>query len=112
MLNSLHEEYRGIIEREPEKYHADFLKRKELVNNSTAIYNDRPVDFLYQGLFFSEEEFGELGNLLEEITAILEKVVREYKENPQFRKLFPFSPLWKNSYSWILDMGKLSHGQI
>jgi len=103
LLNSLHEEYRGIIEREPEKYHADFLKRKELVNNSTAIYNDRPVDFLYQGLFFSEEEFGELGNLLEEITAILEKVVREYKENPQFRKLFPFSPLMEELI--LLDPG-------
>ena len=93
MLDSLHRQYRGIIEREPERYRADFLKGKEIVNNSTAIYNDKPVDFLYQGLFFSEEEYEELGNILQEMTGILKKVVREYKVNPRFRKLFPFSPL-------------------
>lgn len=93
MLDSLHRQYRGIIEREPERYRADFLKGKEIVNNSTAIYNDKPVDFLYQGLFFSEEEYEELGNFLQEMTGILKKVVREYKVNPRFRKLFPFSPL-------------------
>ena len=98
MLDSLHRQYRGIIEREPERYRADFLKGKEIVNNSTAIYNDKPVDFLYQGLFFSEEEYEELGNFLQEMTGILKKVVREYKVNPRFRKLFPFSPAYGGTH--------------
>lgn len=93
MLAKVQNQFRNIIEREPEKYYADFLQCKEKVNNSTAIYKNKVVNFLYQGLFFSEGDFKELELLLEGITDILNKVIRAYKENPGFRKLFPFSPL-------------------
>ena len=113
MLAKVQNQFRNIIEREPEKYYADFLQCKEKVNNSTAIYKDKVVNFLYQGLFFSEGDFKELELLLEGITDILNKVIRAYKENPGFRKLFPFSPLMEelDPYrNWL--SGEFSYGEV
>lgn len=85
--------FRKIIEEKPKKYYNDFLRGVENVSNSTAIYKGEPVDFLYQGLFFSEEEYIGLKGLLLELNSILKKVVIEYKNNSRFREYFPFDKL-------------------
>ncbi len=71
----------------------DYLLAKGKVANSTAIYKGEPVEFLYQGLFYSESEYKELKKLLNGLNSILDKVINEYKNNPVFRSYFAFSDL-------------------
>ncbi|MFW6022443.1 MAG: hypothetical protein ACOCQW_02865 [Halanaerobiaceae bacterium] len=93
MSKKIYCEYKEIINNYPEKFYIDYIKAKEKVDNSTAIYKGESVDFLYQSLFFSEKEYFQLKILLDNLSLILNKIIEEYKKNSEFRSYFPFSNL-------------------
>ncbi len=77
----------------PDLYIDDYHRVKEAVANSTAIYKDKPIDFLYQPMFFAADDIQRLERIAHTLAGILEKVVAQYRQNSQFRKLFAFPPL-------------------
>lgn len=89
----LFREYEAKVMADPAAHYADYLKVKEQVDNSTAIYRGRPVDFLYQPMFFTEADIQRFYTLTSTLTRILRKVTDEYLRSPEFRKLFGFPPL-------------------
>jgi len=91
MINTLQDRLIKTFTKDMDKYCFDYLEMKDKVKNSTAIYRGEPVSFLYQALFFSEEEYMQLEGFLAEMISILNKVILEYKENTKFRKGFNFS---------------------
>lgn len=66
---------------------------QEQVANSSAKYLDTPIPFLYHPVFWSQEETEGLRQAGELITSILQKVVKAYLDEPEFRKEFNFDPL-------------------
>ncbi len=86
-------EFQKRIEADPQRYYQDYLKVKERVNNSSAIYKGKPVDFLYQPFFLMEKDIKRLEDLTGTLSGILKKVIREYRCNPDFRSYFPFPSL-------------------
>lgn len=89
--NKIYEEYFEIIKKNPKLYSQDYEKMKMEVANSSAIYKNKPVPHLYQGLFYDkiyEDKFSEISNILMNIT---KKVTNEYISNFKYRELFNFS---------------------
>lgn len=89
----LFRKFEAKVMADPKTYYADYLRVKEQVDNSTAIYRGKPVDFLYQPMFFTETDIDRFRALTATLRQILRKVTDEYKRSPRFRKLFGFSPL-------------------
>ncbi|MFP4660937.1 MAG: glutathionylspermidine synthase family protein [Halanaerobiales bacterium] len=93
-------------------YYQDYMITRDKVKNSTAIYKGEPVEFLYQGLFFTEDEYQQLKELLRGLTNILKKVVAEYRTESEFRTNFPFPELMEElilvdpGYSIDFPMGR------
>ncbi len=93
MSQEMYNQFNKFTKENPDLCYRDYLLAKEKVGNSTAIYKGEPVEFLYQGLFYSENEYKELKKLLNGLNSILDKVIKEYKNNPVFRSYFAFSDL-------------------
>jgi glutathionylspermidine synthase len=83
-------EYQKIIKKNPEYYLKDYLKIKVNVKNSTAIYHGQPIDFLYQPMFFDTKDIKKLKKVSLQLILILEKVIKHYKNDPEFRSYFSF----------------------
>lgn len=91
--NFYFQQFQNRVESEPQKYYQDYLKVKERVNNSSAIYKGKPVDFLYQPFYLTEKDLQKLEYLTGTLSTILNKVIKEFYNNPDFRRNFLFSPL-------------------
>ncbi len=90
---SLTREYIDIIEKNPKRYYEDYKKTVEKAANSNAKYKGKPIPFLYQPMFFTEEDidlFKKVGKILMSIT---NKVTNKYLESPQYRKKFKYPKL-------------------
>jgi hypothetical protein len=81
------------VKSEPDKYFHDYLNVKEKVKDSSAYYEGKPVEFLYQPMFFTADDIERFKSLTSTLTGILKKVVSSYLKSPQLRKEFGFSPL-------------------
>ncbi len=81
------------VSTDPSTYFADYLRVKQQVDTSGAIYQGQPVDFLYQPMFFTEADITRFRTLTADLTGILKKVTAEYLRSSEFRKLFGFSRL-------------------
>ncbi|NMB27362.1 MAG: glutathionylspermidine synthase family protein [Tissierellia bacterium] len=90
---SLTEEYINIVKEDQNKYYEDYKKAVEKVANSNAKYKGKPVPFLYQPMFFTEqdiENFIRIGNTL---ISIANKVTGKYIESPRYREKFRYPKL-------------------
>ncbi|MCK5156555.1 MAG: glutathionylspermidine synthase family protein [Spirochaetales bacterium] len=74
-------------------YYKDFLSVEKKLSESNAKYKGEVIDFLYQPNFFDKEDIAGFNGLVSILTGILDRVIKEYLENPEFRKYFGFSPL-------------------
>lgn len=92
-IKTLNRDYRKIISGHPGDFYQDYLLALKEVEDSSAYYKGKPVDFLYQALFFSNEHLLQLQYLSSTLVKILKKVIAEYRNNPIFRRNFPFSSL-------------------
>ena len=86
-------EFRQEIEQSPDEYVEDYFRLKSIVDRSSAVYEDEPVSFLYQPVFYRDEEIDLLKEVAGTLTDIFKKVIEEYRNSKQFRQYFNFSSL-------------------
>ncbi len=82
--------YLEMVLENQERYKDDYIKTVERVANSTAIYKNKPVPFLYNPMFFSEseeEDFKWIGKMMMDIG---ESITDRYIRDKEFRKKFGF----------------------
>lgn len=84
-------EYQTYIEEHFQESEASGAAIKEYLDNSTAAYNGLVVHTLHIPKIFTEKEIGFFRKVVDTTYGILEKVIREYLRNPEYRKIFPFS---------------------
>lgn len=112
MSQGMHDLYNQMIRENKNLYYNDHKVAEKKVSQSSAIYKGEPVEFLYQCLFYSEIEYKTLQKLLNRLTIILDKVISEYKTNPEFRSYFAFSELMEElilidpGYNYYYPMGR------
>lgn len=90
---SITEEYIEIIKENPEKYHEDYKKAMEKVAKSNAKYKGKPIPFLYQPMFFTQEDVDKFNKIGATLFSIANKVTQKYIESPQYREKFKYPKL-------------------
>lgn len=90
MSNRAHRQW---IERMKQSDHVmtSYEEMNDYVANSTAIYKGKPVDFLYGAKWFSKAEIEDINEKTTMMYGILQKIIRHYKNDADYRKLFPFN---------------------
>lgn len=86
----INEYYRGIIDSEFKKNTESAAKQKEYILNSTAKSHGIYVHTLYMPKIFTAEMADYFSSISDTMYKILEKVITEYENNPEYRKLFGF----------------------
>jgi len=89
----LTKEYIDIINENPNIYYEDYKKALNKAINSNAKYKGRPVPFLYQAMFFTEEDIENFNKIGDILISISNKITREYLNSPEFRKKFRYPKL-------------------
>jgi len=89
----LFENFKKTVTANKSLYLKDYLDVLQMVSESPAQYMDKPIDFLYQPMFFDKIDVDFFYNLSEHLVIILKKVVTEYRKNLEFRKKFHYSQL-------------------
>jgi len=77
-----------------ERYEENLISGRAAVdymNNSTAVYGSVPVACLFLPKLFSKSAWEYLQQATKTICSILDKVIKRYIADPEYRKLFPFS---------------------
>ena len=72
-------------------YSKDYENCKEKIKNSTAIYKGKPIPFLYQPMLYTEDDVNSFKKINESLMNILNKVIKKYVDDADFRKKFGFS---------------------
>ncbi|MCF6466081.1 circularly permuted type 2 ATP-grasp protein [Clostridium sp. Cult2] len=90
---SLTKEYIDLIKENPEKYYKDYIRTVEKVENSNAKYKGKPIPFLYQPMFFTEEDIETFHRIGDILISIANKVTNNYLESSQYRKKFKYPKL-------------------
>ena len=91
-MKDLNLQYAELIR---DRYEENLISGKaalDYMNNSTAVYGDVPVACLYLPKLFSKPAWEFLQQASNTICTILDKVIERYLVDPEYRKLFPFSP--------------------
>ncbi|GAB6138417.1 circularly permuted type 2 ATP-grasp protein [Halanaerobaculum tunisiense] len=83
--------YHSILQQAEKKYYQDYQKLHTKLEDSYAYYQGQVIPFLYQPLFFSQQEINEFQNLVATFNGILDKVVTQYLTDQEFRAAFGFS---------------------
>lgn len=91
-MESIQEEYKSYIEEHMEESEKAAQSVKDFLMNSPAYYHGRlRVHTLQIPKVFSEDTIRIFQNIVKITYSIFTKVIREYLDNPEYRKLFPFS---------------------
>lgn len=112
-IKEIREEYRALIEADPEGNKAGALALKEDMERSPLYYRGQFTSpTVHIPRLYTEETIGHFREIVHTTYAILEKVIREYLENAAYRKLFPFSKeleeliLRPNGYDSLLPIAR------
>lgn len=81
-----------LIQGDYATYKADYLRMKEALAHSEAIYKGKPVPFLYTPKFFSDQEVDAIRAIIDQATAIFQKVINRYLADGEYRQAFGFAP--------------------
>ncbi|SES95320.1 Glutathionylspermidine synthase [Natronincola peptidivorans] len=92
-ISEVFSQYHNNVLNNKEAYIKDYKKVFEEVGQSPAEYKGKPVEFLYQPMFLSKEDFEKFQALTTMLMKILRKVINHYLSNEAFRKNFEFTPL-------------------
>ncbi len=71
----------------------DYLEIRKKVNNSSAIYEGEPIDFVYQPILFDKNDLDKFKVVCKKFIKILKKVIKKYRVDPEFRGYFDFTPV-------------------
>lgn len=69
----------------------DYLILKNSIEKSPIKHNGATIGFIYNPLFYLREEIITIEKIMLKLVEILEKVIKEYLLNSQFRRAFNFS---------------------
>jgi len=86
----INDEYVSMILNNNSMYIEDYKDTVNKVANSNAKYKGKPVPFLFNPMFFSEEEGSQLGEIMSMMMKIGDKVTDRYINDSKYRKLFGF----------------------
>jgi len=89
----INKEYVDLVLSNPEKYTRDYYATVEKVANSNAKYKGKPVPFLYNPMFFTDEDIINFNKISETIISITNKVTDRYVIDEKFRRKFGFPKL-------------------
>ena len=89
-LTELEEEYRKIVEKDLEAHAESAQEISRSIENSTAKYHGRCVRTLYMPKLFTLEEVQLFEQLIATLYGIFGKVMEQYREDAEYRKLFGF----------------------
>jgi len=90
---NLFRRYQEYVENNKEQFARNYRHAREKLKESSARYLGQPIDFLLQPMFLSGAGIEALGKVIDKLTAILDKTVNQYRNNPAFREVFPFTEL-------------------
>lgn len=90
-MQQIAKEYKQYILDHSEECSASGAAIKEYLDHSTAAYNGLVVHTLHIPKIFTEKEIEYFRWIVKTTYGILTKVIKEYIENPAYRKFFPFS---------------------
>lgn len=93
MTSKLFSQYREQVQANPNKYIDSYKQVFQEVQHSATLYNGKPVVFLYQPMFLTETDIEHCEQLTKQLYSILDKVIKYYLEDKNFRAHFGFSPL-------------------
>lgn len=89
-MRDINEYYRGIVDSEFEKNVVSAREQRKYIENSTARYHGRLVYTMYIPKLFSKKAAEYFEKLTDVMYGIMLKVICEYENNPEYRKLFGF----------------------
>lgn len=90
---NINREYIELVLENPDLYLQDYKRTVEKVKNSKAQYKGKPVPFLYNPMFFTEEDVDNFRKIGSMMISIANKVTNRYIEDEDFRKKFRFPKL-------------------
>ncbi|WP_425446786.1 glutathionylspermidine synthase family protein [Dethiothermospora halolimnae] len=99
--NSLLKEFHKIVLKNNPK--TDYLDTVKKVENSNAKYKGKAVPFLYNPMFFTQDDITNFEKITDKIMGILNKVIDRYINYPEFRKKFDYPKLLEELI--LLDHG-------
>lgn len=112
-IEEIRGEYRALIDADREGNLAGALALKANMERSPLHYKGQFTSpTLHIPRLYTEETIGHFRQIVRTAYAILEKVIREYLENAEYRKLFPFSReleeliLQPNGYDSLLPIAR------
>lgn len=82
--------YGDIVTENKNQIIDDYKYIFEKVGQSPARYKGKAVEFLYQPLFFTQEDYRYFQSVANKLTVILNKVIDKYMEDEKFRSYFGF----------------------
>lgn len=91
-MESIRREYQTIIEKNLEANRKAAWETRDWLLHSSVAYHGRCVRTLQIPKVFTHREIARFREIVSVTYAIFQKVIREYLKNPEYRKLFPFSP--------------------
>ena len=112
-LPILEYEYRKDIEKDMKGHAVTGQEAKQYVLNSTAKYHNRVPRSMYIPKLFTKKEVDICDELIRDLFGIFGKVMKEYRENQEYRKLFGFDErmeeliLKEEAYSTEVPMARI-----
>ena len=92
MKMTVFEEPRALVLNDFAAHSASGLAQIQEMRRGTATYKGVPIKFGYLPKYFSQEGFAKLKEDLEHTWRILVRVIGRYLDDPDYRRLFGFSP--------------------
>lgn len=89
-MEDMNEYYRGLIDSNFKKNIKSAQEQREYIENSTARYHGRIVYTMYIPKLFTKEAAEYFDKITGTMYGIMVKVIKEYEQNPEYRKLFGF----------------------
>lgn len=90
-MKTIRDEYQAYIEEHFEENRASALEVKDYLEHSSVAYHGRCVHTLHIPKVFTEDIIEIYREIVKTTYGIFTKVIREYLNNPSYRRMFPFS---------------------
>lgn len=90
-MKAIQEEYQSYISEHFEENRASALAVRDYLEHSSVAYHGRCVHTLHVPKVFTKDTVQIYENIVRITYRIFTKVIQEYLNNPEYRKLFPFS---------------------
>ena len=90
-MEAIREQYQKLIEKNFEKNRSAAFHTKDYLEHSSVAYHGRCVRTLQIPKIFTMDTVRHYEEIVAVTYRIFQKIIREYLQNPEYRKLFPFS---------------------